>query len=261
MSAQNTVHTQSAFLDDFRLKNGMHQLRGAFHEIANSDTEKAVQLINDGKLQYPSLFILQPELKKHDLHTRLNNRNSFSLELTNRLLENTMNYPYEPAADHYPHLKWMLDSGAATDGLNDSYDEVLDNVAVLLAKAYQDKPCLNTMENIIFSRHRKGFYIYDLVWAYFECCGPDNLLSLANRLRSPYTKDVELARQLLNFIPCVGNPGREHSAEAQYSCAVKYLQRNRGNLYYTGQTNQQRSNPVRFAVGSSTGMRQGDRHD
>jgi hypothetical protein len=257
--ANHTVHSKNAFLDDFRFRNGIPHMKKTFHEIANTDVEKAVRLVNDANIRFPSLFILQPEIIKRDLGSRLNSRNMFSLDFSNQILNGALSSPYKPDKEHYPHLKWIFETGYDTEDVNDQYDEIMDKVAILLAKVYKDKSCLKKIERLIFSRYRKGYYIYDLVWAFFECCSPGDLLLIANRLRSPHPRDVELARQLLNFVPCVGNANGDESRMMQYRCAAKWLQHNRKYLYYTGESNQQKSNPSRFAVSGETSLRRNSR--
>jgi hypothetical protein len=101
------------------------------------------------------------------------------------------------------------------------------------------------MDELIFNRHRKGAYIYDLVWAFFETITPQSINMVANRLRSANPKDIELAQKFLNFIPCMN---REEDPLKQYQCCVRWINQNENFLYYTGATNQQTTNPSRYAV-------------
>lgn len=56
-------------LDETRLNKGIDKLKATFLDLINNNPEKAVKLINDKNLQFPSLFILQPQIKETDLFT------------------------------------------------------------------------------------------------------------------------------------------------------------------------------------------------
>lgn len=249
MAQRSNTYRSMSFLEGVRNRNGIEGLKHTFHEIAGSDREKAAGLLNDPAAEYPSLFALQPEIRKHDLFERLSGRNRFALDVTGQVLAGAISATYRPKEEDHPHLKWMLDTGHESDGMNDQYDEVMDKVSLLLSRVYRDKPCMSPIENMIFNRHRKGAYIYDLVWAFFESSSPDDLILLAKRLRSPNIKDVELARRLLNFVPCIEN-NEEHNPEMLYRCAAGWIRRNSSRLYYTGESMQMSGNPRRYALRS-----------
>lgn len=247
MAARSARYRTAGYLDDIWERNGPEGLKRAFHDIAGKDRENAANMLNDNAVRYPSLFALQPEIRKHDLFERLNDRNRFALHFTDGVLAGSAPGTYQRKEEDHPQLRWMLDSGYASDGLNEQYDEVMDKVSLLLSRVYQDKRCLGAVEEMMFNRYRRGAYIYDLVWAYFESSGPDDLIPLAKRLRSGNPRDVELARQLLNFVPCV-DANAERSGEKLYRGAAMWLRRNRNRLYYTGESSQMGSNPRRYAL-------------
>jgi len=238
-------------LDDIRLKNGKDKLKAAYYEIVDTDVYRAIDLINDEKLQFPSLFILQGEISKFDLYPSLSLRNKLAIDISNDILARRDSearfITSSNREDMYSILKWILNTGYLDDGLNDRYDEVIETAAILLVKEYGDKDCFNQIESLIFDRHRKGFFIYDLVWAYFETCASDNLSGLIERLRSPIWKDVELSRKLLNFIPCIGSNASSEPA-TQYESAVKWFNQNKDFLNYTGESFLQTSTPCRYTV-------------
>lgn len=238
-----------AFLDGIRHKHGNEGLKNVFHEAIGHDADKAVRLINDNRILFPTLFVLRPEIVKVGLHPHLNARNNVALALSDDILSGNLAAEHRGRETDKAVLSWMLHSGYRSDGMNEHYDVVLDNAALLLARVHGDKHCLRPIEELIFSRHRKGAYNYDLVWAFFEASEPEDLLLLANRLQSPDIRDVELARQLLNFIPCIES---ENNPVVQYRCSHKWIRQNRDRLYYTGESNQQRSNPSRYALAPVT---------
>lgn len=230
-------------LDEIRLNKGIDKMRAVFNDLVNNNPEKAIKLINDKNVKFTSLFLLQPEIKRSALLPSLSVRNKQALEIAN----GAKHFSSEYKTEDYPTLKWILETGYIEDGLNDQYDEVLDNAAIILAKVYKDKNCLATIEEMIFNRYRTGAFIYDLVWAFFEVADSENLIMVANRLRSSNRKDVELARTFLNFVPCI-SMNNEKDNMKQYKCSLKWITQNKEFLYFTGDTNQQTSNPNRYAI-------------
>ncbi|MHB8064968.1 MAG: hypothetical protein ACYDG2_20490 [Ruminiclostridium sp.] len=238
-------------LDEIRLNRGIDRMKSIFYDLVKSNPEKAIKSINDKNVQFASLFLLRPETRISDIFTRLSARNKYALEITNGILSkeilNTQRFSSEYKQDDYLAIKWILETGYIDDGLNDQYDEVLDAAAIILAKVYKDRSCLSIIEEMIFSRYRKGAFIYDLVWVFFEVSDSENLIIMANRLRSSNRKDVELARKFLNFVPCIGMNSEEDHIK-QYQCSLRWLKQNKDFLYYTGETCLQTSNPYLYAV-------------
>lgn len=251
MSISSKNQRKFGIIDEVRLNNGIDRFKDVFKDLVNNNPNQAADLINNEKVLFPSLFILESEIRSSGLFTFLSTRNRNALEITNEVLykdiSNTRRQFSENQQDKYTVLKWMLETGYREDGLNDQYDEVLETAAILLSRVYKDKGCLRTIEDLIFKRHRKGAFIYDLVWAFFEASDPESLFMVINRLRSPNMKDIELARKFLNFIPCIGKNYEEDPIK-QYNCSLKWLNQNQRFLYYTGETYLQTTNPCRYAV-------------
>jgi len=238
-------------LDQIRLNKGTDKMKENFSDLINNNPEKAIKLINDKNVQFTSLFILQPRIKRSELFNHLSERNKHALEITNGILLkeflNSQRFSSDDKKEDYSTLKWILETGYIGDGLSDQYDEVLDTAAIILSKVYKDKNYLPTIEEMIFNRYRRGAFIYDLVWTFFEVSDADNLIMVANRLRSTNQKDVELARKFLNFIPCIGMDNEKDNMKL-FQCALKWIKLNKDFLYYTGETYLQTSNPFRYAV-------------
>ncbi len=257
MASGYATTRKTAWLDGIRIRHGADGLKREFHSIAGGDRDKAAGMLNESAVRYPSLFVLQPEIVKHDLFDRLNPRNRFALDLTGGVLAGSLSNTYTPKPEDHEHIHWMFDTGYANDGLNDQYDEVMDKTALLLSRVYGDRLCLKPMEELMFRRNRKGAYIYDLVWAYFESSRPEDLIRLSQRLRSHDPKDVELARKLLNFVPCI-EANIERSPEKLWRCTAEWLRRNRRRLVYTGESMQMKGNPRRYALAGAGEEARGD---
>ncbi len=251
-----------SLFDEIRIYYGSDRLLTVFRDMAGNDANEALKSVNQRNLQFPSLFILCPEIKRLQLSDGLNARSTYAYNFISRILEadeldsqvllqehagENSEIPEVPENPQNPEfLRWMLESGYAEDGLSEEYDQVLDTAAICLLKVYGSNRSLKIIEDMIFKRYRKGSFIYDLTWAYFETINPQNLNGLAARLRSSEPKDVELARKLLNFIPAVSE--REDSPRKQHQNTLKWISQNQNFLYYTGATNNQTFEPARFAV-------------
>jgi len=235
-------------LDKVRFTSGIDGLKGFFRDLVKHDSEKAENLINDNNLHFCSLFVLQPEIKKL---TNLNSRNKNVLNFMNGLQtrddldEKDSSFDYEQM--NYSDLKWIISTGHFDDGLNNEYDEILDTTALLLIKVHKDKSILEILVEMVFNRHRKGLYFYDLAGAFFEANDPINILIIANRLRSNNLNDVELARKLLSFIPCK-DERIKNDRFMLYQYYYNWVQENYPFVYFTGESFQQTKNPIVYDV-------------
>lgn len=251
MPLYTTSLSNMGILDSVRLNYGTDKLKTYFYEVALQNKEKAIELLNDKSLQFPTLFSLQPEIKKFDLYDGLSPRNQYSINITEEILARKISDSGRLSPGYRDNtlsvLRWMLQTGYSADGLNNQYDEVLEVAAILLIKAYNDVSVLNIVVELIFNRYKKGTYIYDLVWAFFESRDPQHLTLIASRLRSNEWKDVELARKLLKFVPCIAqNRGMDNTR--LYSAAIDWIKENYPFLQYTGESYQQHGDPKPYEV-------------
>lgn len=143
-------------------------------------------------------------------------------------------------------LKWILDRNT-NDIPENQLDEVLDKTAILLATVYRDKESLPKIADLIFERNNKGYFNHDLIWAFFELRDINSLFYIANRLLSTQPKDVQLARQLLNFIPEINN-ATSASNEELFSYFVNWFEENNLFLHFTGESFNLTSNPIPYEV-------------
>lgn len=244
--AMQSASRRSLFtLDGIRNKSGIEGLKKVFHEIANESRENAAGLLNAENTQFPTLFALRPEIRKFDLHAHLNTRNKAALEICDEILNGTIQQTYKTRVFDPNSLRWMLETGYSFDGRNERYDEVMDKSALMLTKVCKDKACMQYVAELFFNRNRTGAYTHDLIWAFFEASQPGDLFLIADKLRSHNPKDVEMARSLLNFIPCIAE---EKSPLKQHRCAVNWLRHNQRRLQYTGESNQTRHDPQRYEL-------------
>lgn len=234
-----------AWLDDVRLTHSYEETRDLFHRQYLNDAVQAMSMLNEDRLSFPSLYILQPEISKFSLFGALSERNRLALNTEKDLLAHR--HPGRGAEDGqvYAMLKWMVQTGSGAVNLGEEYDTVMDLAALLLIKEYHDMEILPLLEDMIFSRHRKGLNTYDAEWALFESGDPECIAMIARHLLSTDARDVSMARRMLNFIPCID---RFDDAAKQYQCITQWLSRNRRYLKYTGESNLKCSRPRPFMV-------------
>ncbi|MCR4434797.1 MAG: hypothetical protein QHH06_04260 [Clostridiales bacterium] len=251
MPLNSNGQSSISFLDRIRINNGVDALKAHFHDLLTEDPGKAVDLINDRNLHFPSLFALQPEIIKLDLFNRLSTNNQCALNIANGILTKQLSIseflPIEYKQTTYSAFKWILETGYMDDGLNDQYDEILETAAILLVKIYRDVSCLHIIAEMVFNRHRKGFPIYDLIWAFFEARIPESLTLIAERLRSGRGRDVELARKLLKFIPAAGM-NADMDNNRQYTAVINWINENHPFLHYKGESFQQTGSPEAYTL-------------
>lgn len=244
-SSLNSLST----LDKLRTSRGNRELSAYFYKLLRSNTSKAVKLINEETVSFSSLFLLRPQINKPYIFRFLNTRNKNSLLLVNAMLSknfsNFNNLSRSIGSETPAILKWMLETGKDESGSRNQYDSILDSCAIILVKEYQDNTILPVIKEIMYNRNRKGMFIHDLAWAFFESRNPNCIMMLAEGLNSEDQKDIELSQKLLRFITVTQD---DSPTEIQYINIYYWLRDNYPFLYYTGESFQQKPNPSPFEV-------------
>lgn len=240
-----------SFLDKVRSDKGIDDLKDFFDQLTKKDMREATNFINDKNLQFPTLFVLRDDIEKNNLVNSLTEKNKITLLIVKEILTDKKdNLASEHLSFDYVQmihlvLKWILETGSKSDGMNDDYDRVLDIASILLTKMYKDKTMLNIIANMIFERYKKGLLVHDLVWAFFQVGDPQTLMILGERLLSSVDADVKIAARLLNFIPEIGT---NISKERKYTTFLNWMKENSAFLEYTGESFQQTTNPRPYKV-------------
>ncbi len=241
-------YTKQSALDRIWVHGGTRYLKRFFVGTAEKNLREAVLLINDKKLSFPVLFILSDDIYALDLFREMCPRNETAMRLCAYMtippgLPDTTRTPAD-AGLILMTLRWMLTTGKDWDGPyrgHDAYDAVMDYVSALLTGTYEDKTVLPDIADLIFRRNRKGLYIHDLVWSFFQTIDADALAEVAGRLKSSDRRDVELAGRLLRLdIPA--RPDRNNLAPL-YERYNRWLDENRPYLYLTGEHFQMTNKP------------------
>lgn len=245
MRRYNSGSLYMNYLDRYRLKNGADKLKIHFNNLYSKNKNYALMLLNSSTLKFPSLFVLKDEIKRLGIYNNLSTRNKSALDITDKIFNNDISLIYEK--NNRDILSWILNTGYTVDGLNQRYDELLDKTAILLVKVHNDTNCLDALENLIFSRHRKGAYIYDIVWAFLESKNPKCIDMLAKRLLSNNEKDIQLSKKLLDFVPCINSENIRSKTEL-YHNATKWIKDNLNFIYYHGEHFHQTPSPCTFRL-------------
>ncbi|WP_052002623.1 hypothetical protein [Caldisalinibacter kiritimatiensis] len=245
--------TSNTHLDSVRIQSGEKKLLNHFTQLINSNPDKAISYINAEKLTFTTLFILRKKLKSTDILQKLSHRNQIALEITEEILDNEgkiTNLQHSiPKLIHLlkSTLTWILETGANDDGLNDDFDKLLDIVAIFLIKVFNELDLLPLISNMIFERYKTGRLIHDLLWAFYESKDPDCLLLIGKRLRSDDMKEIELACDILWFIPGIDFKYKNDKDYLYYNF-INWFEENKLYLCFTGESLHQTSNPIPYKI-------------
>ena len=242
-----------SYLDAYKSSHDIDQLKKNFYSLGEKDRQKAAAQINDPNLTFPTLYTLLAEIDALELYPLLSLRNTTALRICSKALREdtlTAHLHTENQVSNeqtYHVLKWMFDTGWKEDGLSNQFDQVLDVTTATLIKKYKDSSILPTVVSEIFERNRKGCYIHDLVWCFYETRNPNALKLAARYLRSENPEDVKLASELLHYTSeeeeeVHGNP------ERKYESYLNWFKENQPYLYFTGENLQCSSEPQAFKV-------------
>lgn len=227
-------------LDQIRVRQGAMRLRQIFRGLARRNRQEALLYINDEKLQFPTLYILMPEIEALDLYKDLNQRNIVALTNCAKILDDealgSCVMPFAPQDDDTGRqsLQWMFKTGAKWQGAEKdaAYDAIIDGVVAVLTRIHKDKTVLPEVSELIFKRNRQGYFIHDLVWGFFQAFDPEALKLVAKYLLSANAKDVELACKLLH-LPIPQEAGRGEEKRKMYEDYLAWLEENNPFLFFT----------------------------
>jgi hypothetical protein len=239
-------------LDKIRYGDGGDKLIDFFSKLVKKDLSMSVDLINQESLSFTSLYLLQPKIKDLGIFEGLSIKNKIAIDfmdetIMNKKSSDSLYLSSKYISKVYSALKWILETGAADDGLDDKFDEILDKSAAILTIEYRDRSILSVISDMIFKRYKKGFFIHDLVWAFFESRDIHSLVLIANRLQSEESKDVELACSLLCFVPGIEDNTYKKSDE-KYLAFINWIEENNMFLRFTGESFQLTRRPSVYII-------------
>jgi hypothetical protein len=221
-SYQNSTHV----FDVVFMQAGQAGLTRQFEAMLRSNRPRALSLLNDPSLSYPSFFLLIPQILSHQLSQYLSPQKQFALAFT---------IQYSPETD-YPYAKdtftWMLLTSLHRELDSEDFQDTIDKVVTHLLLVYDEHSLLPKIVELIFLRNRKDDCIYDLCWVIFQAQTVKTLPYVAAYLKSNHKKDNELAYHLLNFKPELQPKNRMR----QYHNFCKWYRENQPFLYFANES-------------------------
>ncbi len=235
-------------LDMIRSEKGSDELPEYFRKMLVRNPSKAIELINEDNLSFPSLYILLPQIGKPPFSRYLSSRNRDAITVTKAIRSKNFSRFRQVAVNiEAPEiLKWILQTGKNDSLSRGEYIDILDSCAIILVREYRDYSMLPVIKEIIYNRYKQGLFIHDMVWAFFECRDPNCILMLAESLNSNDERDIELTKKLLKFIPVVKY--NDIPNDLLYRNICYWLKDNYPFIYYTGESFQQMPDPSPFEV-------------
>lgn len=238
-------------LDNVRLGNGTDGLKNFYNDLLKRDKTKALELINDQYLKFGSLYQLRYECADPQIAKAMNPLYGKALQIIPKLSGGADRHSEammrSDGDSTHAALRWMMKTGFDENEAGSGYDQVMERTAALLTKSFNDTDVLREIAEMIFAKNRSGRLIHELVWAFFEARKPESLTLIVQGLDSADNRDVELAKRLLRFIPCV----RENAGMPMNAVRIKamsWLQDNLPFLYYTGESLHLSGQPLLYAV-------------
>ncbi|TCP27056.1 hypothetical protein EV207_11834 [Scopulibacillus darangshiensis] len=220
-----------------RRKEGMVSLKKEWNNLYSENDHHALALINDGDLEFPTLYVLREDIKEKKCQHLLIERNQLALHHIENILHETNLGIAEHkhfSDQHYVILssfRWMLDTGAAAS-LNNGYIKVIDGAVIQMLLTYQQNIAKDVVD-LIFRRKRSHQQSHYLLCALQENADPNCLFYIANYLLSNNQNDVLFAAKLLHFIPGMAHAATKPEAVALFE---GWMEDNHRYLVYTGET-------------------------
>ncbi len=242
---------RQGYLDYLWHKFGTDHFKRLFAVMSQRNKHTLLRHVNDDRLSFPVFFILVKDIIKLGSFAELSPRNRAAVQICADKMtipgwEEGSKAIYDNDVLHET-LLWMFNTGKNWDGTGrdrEEFDMMIDYAASLLVIMFDDRTVLPDIIDIIFRRNRKGFYIHDLVWGFFQTLDWETLALNAKRLLSEEQNDVELACRLLHLEPPAAID--RTVMQKQYEEYTQWLAENRPYLYLTGEHFQQLSNPTHF---------------
>jgi hypothetical protein len=215
--------------------------------------DSSLDVLNSDNISFPQLFTLSKQINKSLLIKNLSLKNKIALEFSYVVLSKEKAFIIYSDLNNYDNkinhaaLKWILETGAVYDGMNNEYDEVIDKAAIILAVIFKDTSILPIMKELIFKRNKKKTLIHDLLWGYFSSYEIETLALIATKLNSDDMEEVKLAFDLLqlqkNF-----NINYDRFQDTIYIKFINWYKENKDYIYFTGESFQEKSNPSYYSI-------------
>ncbi len=247
---------QMSLLDNIRFSNGPEYLSSYFSDLLRTNRNKALEIINDQDIHFSTLYLLKPLLKQGAVELNPLYRKALEIEksLSGKLSgEVSLEAEREmrSAGDNIVSaLKWIISTGGSEDDMGSKYEQLIERCAAVLVRSLGNTTLLPELADMIFARNRRGALIHELVWVFFEARSPDSLVLLMQRLNSPDSRDIRLAKDLLCFIPGISD-NTMRTGPTLLRSALYWLRENKPFMYYTGESLHLCNKPMHYNVSQS----------
>lgn len=187
-------------------------------------------------ISFKKLFPLLPKIEENSLNSRHRTAKKAVEQIINpKEDENILREKDEVNASVF---RWMLESGYDEYGLGDSYFKVMDIICSVLAVVYNEKSILPLMAQMIFERLKRGLFLHELVWAYFQIEDFQSLRLLAEYLQADNEEEALFACKLLHL----PNTKKEERA-LQYTNYLDWIDENEPFFFFTQENLQYTDEP------------------
>ena len=224
-------------LDMVRTTSGISGLKMRFQQIVRNNQSRAVHLLNDQTLSFPSFYLLIPQINAYHLEEYLSLKNQSAIAFT-------QNNPIDDISPASDFLKWMLLSSIKQELDDDTFQEVIDRVVIQLLLVFHEHALLPMVVQLIFVRNRKDQCIYDLCWAVYQAQTVLTMSLIAKQIKSNHKKDQDLAYKLLNFKPELQPKDRYQ----QYHNFCRWFEENKPFLHFANESMQETCQPKYWRV-------------
>lgn len=234
-------------LDRCRYIDGIEAFYRVTEMMIKNSINEFIEVLNDERLCFMSLYLLKDKIKEINVFKDMNERNKVALDFLNEIItEGAFDEKIRTPESFYNTLRWIIDTGHNEDGIKDEFDQIMDAAITFLIVEYGDRSILPLTSDLIFKRSRKGLYIHDIVWAFFEARDIYSLILIGKRLDSENKVDSDLAKQLLSFIPSEVLDIRDDSEV--YKSFISWFDINSRYLYYYGESFQSSNKPLVYKI-------------
>ncbi len=220
----------STELEKIKEQNGIEVLKKRFEIALVKKSTDAVALINDKGISFSTFFTLIPLLKKYNTFNKLNLRNRIAQKLYDECFSTSVPPVTYTRNNEIYVLKWIINSAAYDDGIDDDFDKMVDYAFAKLLDENSEPQIIENAINLAFMRYLKNEFNHDLIWAIFRTGNPEALRIVAKHLASNNNDEKEFSKILLENAM---DDGLDDEVD-RFSDIDNWIEENKPYLNFTG---------------------------
>lgn len=217
-------------LEKIKEKNGIESLKYRFEKALIKNSTEAVTLINDKGISFSTFFILIPILKKYNIFNKLNLRNRIAQKLYDECFSTSVPRVTYTRSNEIYVLKWIINSAAYDDGIDDNFDKMVDYAFAKLLDENSEPQIIENAINLAYMRYLKNEFNHDLIWAIFRTGNPEALRIVARHLATNDNEEKNFSKTLLENAM---DDGLEDEVN-RFSDVDNWIEENKPYLNFTG---------------------------